>query len=243
MDDRRHQEVTHLATAISVHDLISQVLRQCPEGTPIHSASWVCLQFWPKNRHWHSSCHYTSKFNVKYMVQTRQLRKSHEDSHYAAALFRYQLEMAVKFRQQSAFICLDDKHWVSVGEPGYPVAAVDRGKRVIVARNRDSLVADHDFTRFSLVPSVSLSTDIPEEISDSWYQGQVWITLKEASMQPSSPLRHAAELISAIEKEHSNVPLIIFLFTDGGPDHRITYLSVYSRIGMLCEVKFMRFSS
>ena len=43
-------------------------------------------------------------------------------------------------------------------------------------------------------------------------------------MQPSSPLRHAAELISAIEKEHSDVPP--FLFTDGGPDHRITYLSV-----------------
>ena len=126
VDDRRHQEVTHLATAISVPDLISQVSRQCPEGTPIPSASWVCLQFWPKNHHWHSSCHYTSKLNVKYMVQTRQLRKSHEDSHYAAALFRYQQEMAVKFRQHSAFICLDDKHRVSVGEPGYPVAAVDR---------------------------------------------------------------------------------------------------------------------
>ena len=42
-------------------------------------------------------------------------------------------------------------------------------------------------------------------------------------MQPS-PLRHAAELISTIEKEH--VPPIMFLFTDGGPDHRITYLSV-----------------
>ena len=85
---------------------------------------------------------------------------------------------------------------ISIGcEPGYPVAAVDRGKRVIVARNRDFLVADHDFTRFSLVPSVSFSIDIPEEISESWYQGQVGVTLKEASMQPSSPLRHAAELV------------------------------------------------
>ena len=132
--------------------------------------------------------------------------------------------MAVKFRQHNTFICLDDKHRVSVGEPGYPVAAVDRGKRVIVARNRDFLVADHDFTPFSVIPSVSFSIDIPEEISASWYQGQVCATLKEASMQPSSPLRHAAELISTIEKEH--VPPIMFLFTDGEPDHRITYLSV-----------------
>ena len=45
-------------------------------------------------------------------------------------------------------------------------------------------------------------------------------------MQPSSPLRHATGLISAIAKEHFNVPPIIFLFTDGGLDHRITYLSV-----------------
>ena len=87
-----------------------QVLKQCPEGTPIPSVSWVHLQFWPKNRHWHSSCHYTSKLNIRYMVQTRQLRKSHEDSHYVAALFRYQREMTIKFREYSAFICLDDKH-------------------------------------------------------------------------------------------------------------------------------------
>jgi hypothetical protein len=34
VDDRRHQEVTHLATAVSVPDLISQVSKQCPEGCP-----------------------------------------------------------------------------------------------------------------------------------------------------------------------------------------------------------------
>ena len=50
VDDRRHEEVTHFATAISVPDLISQVSKQCPEGTPIPSESWVRLQFWPKNR-------------------------------------------------------------------------------------------------------------------------------------------------------------------------------------------------
>ena len=113
------------------------------------------------------------------MVQTRQLRKSREDSHYVAALFRYQREMAIKFREYSAFICLDDKHRLFVGEPGYPVAAVERGKRVIVVCNRDFLVADHDFTRFSLVPSVSFFIDIPEEISESWFQGQVWVNLKK----------------------------------------------------------------
>ena len=51
VDDYRHQSVTHFATAMSVPDLISQVSKTCPEGTPIPSKSWVRLQFWPKNRH------------------------------------------------------------------------------------------------------------------------------------------------------------------------------------------------
>ena len=44
--------------------------------------------------------------------------------------------MAVKLKNHSIFVCLDDKHRVPVGEPGYPVAAVDRGKKVIVGRNQ-----------------------------------------------------------------------------------------------------------
>lgn len=78
------------------------------------------------------------------MVQTRQLRKSHPDSHYAAAIFQYQREMAVRLKPHSIFVSLDDKHRVSVGEPGYPVATVERGKQVLVACNQDFLVADHD---------------------------------------------------------------------------------------------------
>ena len=48
------------------------------------------------------------------MVQARQFRKAHEDSHYAAAIFRYQREQAVMFREESLFICMDDKHRVKV---------------------------------------------------------------------------------------------------------------------------------
>lgn len=63
---------------------------------------------------------------------------------------------------------MDDKHRISIGEPSYPVAAVDRGKKVIVGRNQAFMVADHDFTRFSLVPSVDFFVDIPENVSESW---------------------------------------------------------------------------
>ena len=62
------------------------------------------------------------------MVQARQFRKTHVDSHYASALYRYQREFSVKYRDYTTFISQDDKHSVKVGEPEYPVAAVERGK-------------------------------------------------------------------------------------------------------------------
>ena len=45
-------------------------------------------------------------------------------------------------------------------------------------------------------------------------------------MEPSSPLRHATELVLNIQNEFTEIKPVLFLYTDGGPDHRITYLSV-----------------
>jgi len=113
---------------------------------------------------------------------------------------------------------------VKVGEPGHPVAAIERGKQVLVRRDELFEVADHDFTKFSLIPSVILDVNIPEEVSDSWYSGQVYIGLKEGVFEPSSPQRHMTELKSCLSAT-VNKP-VLFVYTDGGPDHRLTYLSV-----------------
>lgn len=43
--------------------------------------------------------------------------------------------------------------------------------------------------------------------------------------QASSPLRHAAELSNTLLFEKGNRSVVL-LYTDGGPDHRLTYLSV-----------------
>lgn len=90
MDDRCHDEVVHLAQAISVHDLRDQVVEVCPVGVPIPSLEWIRLHFWPKSSHSKQSCHYTGRLNVKFSVQRRQWKLQHEDSHYAAAIFRYE---------------------------------------------------------------------------------------------------------------------------------------------------------
>ena len=233
VDERRHSHVTHIASALSVRDLQQQVAAQCPPSTPVPSISWLSLQFWPKSAHAHSKIHYTRRFRVKYMVQARQFRKNHEDSHYAACIFRYEREMAAKFRQHSLFVCMDDKHRVKVGEPHHPVAAAERGKKVLVGHNTSFEVADHDFTKFSLIPSVSLLVNIPKDVTESWYSGQVFIGLKEGAYEPSSPLRHVTELNGTLKKYGLlSGKSVLFVYTDGGPDHRLTYLSV--KISLIC---------
>ena len=58
--------------------------------------------------------------------------------------------------------------------------------------------SDHDFSKFSMVSSVTLFVDIP---SDIWYHGQVHVTLKEGAFEPSSPIRHSAELANFISSQ------------------------------------------
>jgi len=231
VDDRRHGEITHLARAISVRDLVEQVKVRCPSGTSIPSVEWTRLQFWPKTPAAKSSLHYTGKFKMKFMVQQRQWRRSHVDAHYAAAIFRYMREYALKLHEFCEFVCIDDKHKLKIGEPNCPVAAAERGRRVAVRANESLMVTDHDFTKFGLIPSVILLLDIPEEISGSWYCGKVFVSLKDSVFEPSSPLRHACELYGVL-RSTSFSKSVLFLYSDGGPDHRLTYVSV--QLSLIC---------
>ena len=144
-----------------------------PSGTSIPSQQWVRLQFYPRNPRTKTAELYHKRLPVKMMVQKRQFRKTHIDEHYCAAIFRYMREYALKFRSQSLLICLDDKHRLKVVEPNFTVAAAERGRRVIISLYEEFQVGDHDFTRFSIIPSVISRIDIPENIEESWYDGQV----------------------------------------------------------------------
>jgi hypothetical protein len=183
--ERRHDTTCFMAKAISVRDLVDQVAKLCPPNTPIPSLSWVQLNFCPKNARARVSNRYTSRLEAKHVVQKRQFRKSHIDAHYCAAIFRYMRDYAIKYREISVFVCIDDKHRIKVGEPGFPVAAVDRGREVIVSLNETFVVADHDFCKFSVIPSVVLLNEIPPSIEKgSWYTGKVYVGLKDAAFQP-----------------------------------------------------------
>ena len=87
-------------------------------------------------------------------------------------------------------------------------------------------VGDHDFTKFSIIPSVVLVIDLPERIEDSWYRGQVLVGFKDAAFESPSPVRHATELSMILRSKEEYCKPVLFVYSDGGPDHRITFVLV-----------------
>ena len=88
----------------------------------------------------------------------------------------------MKFNRNTTFVSMDDKHKVKVGEPGCPLAAVERGRQVLVGLDTVFQVADHDLSRFTLTPSVIFASDIPYSIDGSFYEGQVHVGLKNCRL-------------------------------------------------------------
>ena len=88
------------------------------------------------------------------------------------------------FHDHSSLLFMDDKHRCKVGEPGLPVATVERGKQVVVSTSgKKFAVADHDFTKFAIIPSVVVMCDIPTSIKDSFYRGQGFVGIKDAALE------------------------------------------------------------
>ena len=158
------------------------------------------------------------------MVQSRQFRHTHIDSHYRSALFRYEREFAVHYHQFTIFICQDNKHTIKLGEPDYPVAAVDCGKSLLLGLNEKFVLGNHDFASFSITPSVNFEVGIPETIEGTFCYGKAHVSIKDSTFQYSSPLRHATELRKILQL--NNVQPILLTYTGGSPDQRPYFLSV-----------------
>ncbi|CAG8831174.1 31904_t:CDS:2, partial [Gigaspora margarita] len=63
---------------------------------------------------WEELAKYFEEFEIKYKVQACQLRKSYPDTHFCHAIFKYLRHFAVKFRQYSALIFVNNKHKVPI---------------------------------------------------------------------------------------------------------------------------------
>ena len=230
-DERRHG-IMHMSEYLSLPDLCSKVKDHCPENTPIPSNDLVRLQFCPKSPATHAAINFTGRFKIKYKIQVRQLHLKHVDDHYAAAIFKYMREYAIKYRDNCTLIFSDDKAKINVGEPGALVSTGVRGKKTLAPVASDLSALDHDMQSLSsLTPSVTMFCDVPVTIESSFYRGRVHVCLKDAVFQPSTPFRHGIELLNLLKRK-GDVPPILLLYTDGGPDHRVTYYSV--KCALIC---------
>ena len=110
-----------------------------------------------------------------------------------------------------------------------PISAVTHGKKVLVAYEQVVQSADHDFAAIVLVPAVVMIHDLPPTIDQSWYRGHLYIYVKITATEPSSALRNSVEIKNALIKKYGtkeNIPPIVIIYTNGGPEHRTNFLSV-----------------
>ena len=174
------------------------------------------------------------------MIQSRVLRKDNPDAHYTTALHSFLKERSQLYADNCAMVSADAKCKVTLGEPSYPIAAVSRGKRVIVGSRESLQVGDHDFSKTSLIPDAILIQDIPvpqtndtsktsETVGStekSWYHGQVFYGVKSMVSEGSTAWRCIVELGKTLELEYETIPGRIYWYTDGGGDRRMTFIQV-----------------
>ncbi|PKK56469.1 hypothetical protein RhiirC2_796970, partial [Rhizophagus irregularis] len=84
---------------------------------------------------------------------------------------------------------------------------------------------DHDFTKLSVTPSISLFCEIPKDISESFYQGQVFVSYKDSVFQPSSAFRHSSEWLKCLHEKYVTLPEMLIIYTDGAAVRTAPYHS------------------
>ena len=115
----------------------------------------------------------------------------------------------------------------------------------MVGVNKSFAVADHDFSKVSLISDAIFVQDIPEPQDDkpadeylhgdsknSWFRRQVYYGVKNMVTQASTALRGVAEMGKILDLDGSQASRF-FAITDGGEDRRMDYLPVQkSLIGL-----------
>lgn len=51
------------------------------------------------------------------------------------------------------------------------------------------------------------------------------VMFKEGAFEPSSPIRHSTKLFNILQERALDRP-VVFIYSDGGPDHSLTFVSV-----------------
>ena len=130
------------------------------------------------------------------------------------------------------------KSKIPIGKPGNPETATNHMRKALTTASIELEATDHVFHVGNLTPSVNPICDIPQEASDSFYSGQIYVGLKNSMFQTSDPFCHAAELIDVLRNYYQDyqIPPFLCVFTDRGCDHNIKHSFVQCALLALFKV-------
>ena len=197
VDDCCHAEKTaegeiilNMFLAVSARQLyeicVKETKNNCiKENTPLLSR--FRFQFWPKKLLDKCCCELHRMYESEIHEQQRYIRKFSPDNQYCAPLYAYVRCLAVQFKEYSAFVSMDDK-------------CKRKCKQVIVARGTVCQAPDHDMTCITLVPTIALTLDIPDNVDKSWYRGIPHVYLTITATKPSSALRNTVEIENVLHQ-------------------------------------------
>jgi hypothetical protein len=220
VNNHRHGEYRQVPISTIVEDLRFTVGKRLPPETEISSIQWLRLQFIHKNPWSMFALQYTGMFDHKFMVQSRVIRKGHQDSKCVAVQWNYIKQFACMWQKNCEMLCVDDKAIIPFGEPCHSSGTCNRSRHPSIAPVSGPAIAatDHDYRISRLVPSAMLIPDIPASQSSSFYDGEVHVTVKD-NIFNTQLKTSAGENYYYNEDNVSLNKSILIIQSDGGPDH------------------------
>ena len=89
--------------------------------------------------------------------------------------FRNLKSWCVVDKDNTTLICVDDKAKIPVALPGTPEAATLHMQKAWTAKGVTLESSDHNYYAVNLTPSVNLLCEISEDVSRSFYTGQIYV--------------------------------------------------------------------
>ena len=105
---------------------------------------------------------------------------------------------------------MDDKAKIPIGEPGTPEAATFHNRRALSKSGIILEASDHNYHSVNITPLVILSCEIPNSPQESFYSGQMYVSLKDSVFHGSDSLRHIVELCAVLESNTSEKPFYLY---------------------------------
>ena len=259
-EERRHGSAdiirVHGSTVTSLRDLRQQAIALIKEDIekgllteepPYPCEQSIALQFSPSYETVKAAAKFTGRLQVNRKVQSRTLRHQHPDQHWVNAQTKYHKEHLVDCRNQVGrrhvrFYGQDDKAKIPIGSEVAISTGARRSNKAIVPTDpslNKNFAADHDWSNASIIPSVTLHGNVPDDYLGTFFgggeegDGEITVTLNDATFNKSDVFVHTAQLLLDLrtrpaepgsEKSAADELMVLLLQTDGGPDHNLTFL-------------------